>query len=207
MRIAVMGGKNKSSAARSGGRPKPSKASGSDNKLLYAVVALGVALVAVGLQASGVLPAFALSSAAVQQHPPRDTLATASSTRHERPPKKAPKAAQKKQPPPVPIDPSCVDDDPNCEQWARSGECERNRAYMERSCRASCHVCASNKPKPKPVEECEDRNANCATWAAIGERSLAHRTGLHRRRPPPTHPRTPRLPTLPHPPLLEPVRA
>jgi len=62
-----------------------------------------------------------------------------------------------------------VDDDPNCEQWARSGECERNRAYMERSCRASCHVCASNKPKPKPVEECEDRNANCATWAAIGE--------------------------------------
>ena len=88
-------------------------------------------------------------------------------------------------------DPGCVDEDSNCETWAKSGECFKNEQYMQKRCRASCHVCdggspkqeqanpeqtltlalalALGKPKPRKAEACEDVNRMCATWAAIGE--------------------------------------
>mmetsp|Transcript_13287 Transcript_13287/g.43149 ORF Transcript_13287/g.43149 Transcript_13287/m.43149 type:complete len:487 (+) Transcript_13287:32-1492(+) len=66
-------------------------------------------------------------------------------------------------------DPGCVDEDSNCETWAKSGECFKNEQYMQKRCRASCHVCDGGKPKPRKAEACEDVNRMCATWAAIGE--------------------------------------
>jgi len=66
-------------------------------------------------------------------------------------------------------DPTCVDDHPSCPAWASAGECSKNAAFMRSSCRASCHVCNSTRPRPRELSSCEDSNANCATWAAIGE--------------------------------------
>ena len=37
--------------------------------------------------------------------------------------------------------PGCEDDDENCAAWAASGECDKNAAYMQASCRASCGTC------------------------------------------------------------------
>ena len=36
----------------------------------------------------------------------------------------------------------CEDAHKNCARWAESGECERNKPYMEGSCRRSCGWCA-----------------------------------------------------------------
>jgi len=54
---------------------------------------------------------------------------------------------------------SCSDDNPSCEFWANSGECERNPAYMLANCRLSCGVCAP----------CSDDNPSCEFWANSGE--------------------------------------
>jgi hypothetical protein len=35
----------------------------------------------------------------------------------------------------------CTDDSENCAYWAESGECEKNRDYMQQACRASCKAC------------------------------------------------------------------
>merc|ERR1719512_234946 len=64
--------------------------------------------------------------------------------------------------PPAPQPPpagSCSDDNPSCEFWANSGECERNPGYMLANCRLSCGVCAP----------CSDDNPSCGFWASIGE--------------------------------------
>ena len=37
--------------------------------------------------------------------------------------------------------PGCVDEDDNCAQWAAMGECTKNPAFMESSCKASCNAC------------------------------------------------------------------
>lgn len=37
--------------------------------------------------------------------------------------------------------PGCTDDSENCAYWAASGECDKNSAYMQKSCRASCKAC------------------------------------------------------------------
>lgn len=38
----------------------------------------------------------------------------------------------------------CVDADASCAQWAASGECERNQAFMLQSCKHSCHACVQS---------------------------------------------------------------
>jgi hypothetical protein len=48
-----------------------------------------------------------------------------------------------------------------CARWAKIGECEKNRAFMESSCRASCMVCES--------ADCHDDHSNCGQWAGAGE--------------------------------------
>jgi len=35
----------------------------------------------------------------------------------------------------------CVDEEDNCEEWARLGECAKNAVFMEQSCRLSCGKC------------------------------------------------------------------
>ena len=35
----------------------------------------------------------------------------------------------------------CSDDSEHCGHWARTGECERNPAYMKLSCRLACKLC------------------------------------------------------------------
>jgi ShK domain-like len=37
--------------------------------------------------------------------------------------------------------PSCQDDDADCADWARQGECTRNADFMLRTCRLSCQAC------------------------------------------------------------------
>jgi prolyl 4-hydroxylase len=60
---------------------------------------------------------------------------------------------------------TCADAEPACAQWAASGECERNSAYMKGSdsavghCRLSCKVCRACQPGDVL---CERANAGTA---------------------------------------------
>ncbi|KAK3245201.1 hypothetical protein CYMTET_45217, partial [Cymbomonas tetramitiformis] len=44
---------------------------------------------------------------------------------------------------------SCRDDNDNCEDWAENKECERNPAFMEKTCRLSCKVCVGPASTPQ----------------------------------------------------------
>lgn len=35
----------------------------------------------------------------------------------------------------------CVDANENCDYWARTGECDKNKAYMHVYCKLSCNLC------------------------------------------------------------------
>ena len=37
--------------------------------------------------------------------------------------------------------PTCLDSDTACEDWARKGECTRNPVFMEATCRQACEFC------------------------------------------------------------------
>ena len=177
-----MGKNNKGAGAKGGAAlttnpvvkpPRPSKSRGnSQSKVIYAAAAILVAAVAAGLQQAGILP---FGAQPVPEPPLETTTAAyvkslADKAVNQAKKSKARRSASPSVPAPRrPTDPSCVDDDESCEQWAKAGECDRNEAFMHSKCRASCHICASNKPKPKKANACEDSNANCATWAAIGE--------------------------------------
>ena len=39
------------------------------------------------------------------------------------------------------LDMICADDHENCQQWASTGECEKNPNYMGKNCRRSCNAC------------------------------------------------------------------
>ena len=60
---------------------------------------------------------------------------------------------------------TCADTQPACAQWAASGECERNSAFMKGSdsavghCRLSCKVCRVCQPGDVL---CERANAGTA---------------------------------------------
>ncbi|KAL3771493.1 hypothetical protein ACHAWO_000614 [Cyclotella atomus] len=41
------------------------------------------------------------------------------------------------------IDPLCSDDDFNCVQWAKAGQCDTNKEYMHEMCNASCGLCSA----------------------------------------------------------------
>jgi hypothetical protein len=53
------------------------------------------------------------------------------------------------------------DNNPNCPNWAKVGECKNNPNYMLRNCSKSC---LSN-----PNDVVEDNNPNCPNWANVGE--------------------------------------
>ena len=174
-------GKNKGDVKPS--KPKAKNGEGS-NLALYVGFAGAVAVLAVGLQAAGVLPQVSWSQPAPpvpETSTPRTSTPRTSTAKMEGTvdPKKDAAAKMRRQmempqkAPPRnqmgPIDPGCVDDNESCESWAKTGECDRNEPFMTKTCRASCHVCNGGKPKPKKAGDCEDTNDNCATWAAIGE--------------------------------------
>jgi len=55
--------------------------------------------------------------------------------------------------------PVCIDDRQRCDYWAKMGECEKNKKWMEYFCAASCKTCG----------ECSDQNRKCFAWALRGE--------------------------------------
>jgi hypothetical protein len=62
----------------------------------------------------------------------------------------------------------CVDKVPQCEPWAASGECMRNKAWMSNNCAVACKVC---NPSAEAAEDaCVDADVqHCPTWASNGE--------------------------------------
>ena len=170
----------KTAAAAAKARNSKGKATATPFWLAVAAV---IAVAAVALQMllspSGGLLASVLG-AAEREPPPRPTetaqraaAATAATPtelpKDYAPPKKLPQSRPKE--PKGTAD--CHDETESCEAWASAGECERNAAYMKASCRLSCGECnlPPGTPRPPPFDPnaCEDKNANCATWASIGE--------------------------------------
>lgn len=146
-------------------KPKAKNGEGS-NLALYMGFACAVAVLAVGLQAAGVLPHISWSLPAPpvpETSTPRTSTTRSSTAKMEvtSDPKKDAAAKMRRQmempqkAPPRnqmgPIDPGCVDDNESCESWAKTGECDRNEPFMTKTCRASCHVCNGGKPPPKKL--------------------------------------------------------
>merc|ERR1712187_484465 len=75
------------------------------------------------------------------------------------------------QPQPTPSPGPCSDDNQNCGNWAASGQCEANPAYMLANCALSCGVCSppTQAPAPPTPPPCTDENQNCGNWAASGQ--------------------------------------
>merc|ERR1712087_769592 len=75
------------------------------------------------------------------------------------------------QPQPTPSPGPCSDENQNCGNWAASGQCETNPAYMLVNCRLSCGVCSppTQAPAPPTQAPCTDENQNCGSWAASGQ--------------------------------------
>ena len=147
---------------------------------IAAVIAVAAVALQMLLSPSGGLLASVLGGGAEREPPPRPTetaqraaAATAAKStelpKDYAPPKKLPQSRPKE--PKGTAD--CHDETESCEAWASAGECERNAAYMKASCRLSCGECnlPPGTPRPPPFDPnaCEDKNANCATWASIGE--------------------------------------
>mmetsp|Transcript_41914 Transcript_41914/g.64557 ORF Transcript_41914/g.64557 Transcript_41914/m.64557 type:complete len:130 (+) Transcript_41914:100-489(+) len=43
--------------------------------------------------------------------------------------------------PTQPLDIPCMNEHPECEKWAKAGECKNNPQYMLLDCRKACHTC------------------------------------------------------------------
>ena len=67
---------------------------------------------------------------------------------------------------------TCIDKGEHCVYWAENGECQKNQAYMNDNCAASCYLCGSVKPTPspttRPAPSCQDNNQYCSSWASSG---------------------------------------
>ena len=62
----------------------------------------------------------------------------------------------------------CEDDAPDCPNWAKAGECEKNPAYMLQACRKSCGKCgrpASSSGKPSNTRPKAEAGANAEAGA------------------------------------------
>ncbi len=65
----------------------------------------------------------------------------------------------------------------NCDQWAVSGECERNPSFMLETCKRACGGCpgvpnasvALADGSPAEWDRCKDTSSFCGQWAAVGE--------------------------------------
>ena len=57
----------------------------------------------------------------------------------------------------------CFDSDPTCSQWAASGECEKNKDFMLKTCRLACKACVASAR---------------TGWAAMGPRAVTKGAGM-----------------------------
>ncbi len=62
----------------------------------------------------------------------------------------------------------CTDNRNECADWARTGECESNPAFMVNECRRSCGFCPLRATKGGR-SLCKDASSYCGEWAAVGE--------------------------------------
>ena len=64
----------------------------------------------------------------------------------------------------------CIDDSADCPGWAKSGQCDVNRAYMHTSCRLSCGMCTpDNNPDAEPPCRNSSPDRDCEYWSTMGE--------------------------------------
>ena len=65
---------------------------------------------------------------------------------------------------------TCGDDAPECAEWAKSGQCNANSAYMHASCRKSCGLCSANE-SVESTESCMNTSPDkdCEYWSTMGE--------------------------------------
>ncbi|PAV77135.1 hypothetical protein WR25_17358 isoform C [Diploscapter pachys] len=56
---------------------------------------------------------------------------------------------------------NCYNDDPCCDAWARTGECQTNGPYMRTYCRRSCRLCSNPTDNRRG---CHDRHISCPFW-------------------------------------------
>jgi len=61
---------------------------------------------------------------------------------------------------------NCKDLSPFCNDWSKKGECSRNPAYMNISCKKACNKCGNTTTTSK---NCKDKNKFCGDWARKGE--------------------------------------
>jgi len=67
---------------------------------------------------------------------------------------------------------SCTDSNSSCSYWAGIGECQRNAAYMLKSCCKSCKgstTVTTTASPPTTESSCRDKNVFCSSWASSGE--------------------------------------
>lgn len=64
----------------------------------------------------------------------------------------------------------CRDVDPSCQSWASQGECTRNFAFMEGSCRLACRFCSTEAAIDNGVP-CKDISPvqDCQYWSTMGQ--------------------------------------
>lgn len=71
--------------------------------------------------------------------------------------------------------PGCEDEEEECAEWAKLGECEANPNYMLQKCQKSCGTCADStaernkKIRSLSKSNCVDSNEECDKWASQGE--------------------------------------
>lgn len=63
----------------------------------------------------------------------------------------------------------CFDSNSNCAYWGSIGECQRNRVYMNQTCKMSCNQCGNQAVKAPRSNLCTDKQQYCNYWARTGE--------------------------------------
>lgn len=58
--------------------------------------------------------------------------------------------------------PKCRDNHDECENWASTGECTSNSAFMQQECRKSCHA-APCPSKPLPIPKVQNTSKTVET--------------------------------------------
>lgn len=63
----------------------------------------------------------------------------------------------------------CRNSNPSCDDWANTGECERNSGYMSVACRKSCGLCGVDAIIEPTACKDESPTHDCQYWATMGQ--------------------------------------
>ena len=65
----------------------------------------------------------------------------------------------------------CKDQNPSCADWARSGQCDANPAFMLISCRKACKACTEHSTGDADGVPCVNASPDndCEYWSTMGE--------------------------------------